>query len=260
MPGELFAAPAVLTKPDLQTPIFIIKMSWIEDILYETSINETTTFIRLLLSLFCGGVIGWERENRRQPAGLRTHILICLGATLLMLISIYIPQTFKNFQNGDPGRIAAQVVSGIGFLGGGAIFRLGATIRGLTTAATIWTAAAIGLAIGAGAYVGAIMSTAFTLFVLIALERVENKFFPELTLKVLKMNFQGTKIAIDSVFTVLERYHIRNKSVNVQQSLDKKQVMLKLIIEIPGTTDIRKLYKDFKNLDNVTDISLGQDF
>lgn len=235
-------------------------MSWLEILIYENEVNNSTTLLRLFLSLLCGGAIGWERETKRQPAGLRTHILICLGATILMLVSIYIPQTFKNFQNGDPGRIAAQVVSGIGFLGGGAIFRLGATIRGLTTAATIWTAAAIGLAIGSGAYMASIVGTIFILFVLVALEKVENKYFPELTLKVLKLKFQGTKIVIDSVFNVLDKYHIQSKSVNVQQSLDKKQVMLKLIIAIPASTDIRKLYKDFKSLENLTAVSLGQDF
>jgi putative Mg2+ transporter-C (MgtC) family protein len=235
-------------------------ISWIESYIYETEVNDITTVIRLLLSMICGGAIGWERENRRQPAGLRTHILICLGATMLMIISIYIPQTFKSFQNGDPGRIAAQVVSGIGFLGGGAIFRLGATVRGLTTAATIWTSAAVGLAIGAGAYMGAIIGTSFILFVLVGLEKVENKYFPEHTIKVLKMNFQGTKLAIDSVFVVLDRHFIKTKSVNVQQSLDKKQVMLKLMIEVPASTDIRKLYKDFRALENVTNISLGQDY
>jgi putative Mg2+ transporter-C (MgtC) family protein len=86
------------------------------DSLFEqTYIDEKIITLRLIISLILGGLIGLERESRRQQAGLRTHILICVGSTLLMLLSIYIPQTFSNFQNGDPGRIAAQVITGIDF-------------------------------------------------------------------------------------------------------------------------------------------------
>ena len=104
-------------------------------------ITWQTALIRILISFFIGSLIGIERETHNQPAGLRTHILISIGATIVMLISIYIPQTFTNFQNGDPGRIAAQVVSGIGFLGAGAILKFGADVKGLTTAAARPTAA-----------------------------------------------------------------------------------------------------------------------
>src|SRR4051794_22724631 len=99
-------------------------MNQIDSWLSQTEINHTTIIVRLVVSLLLSGIIGWERQRNNQAAGLRTHILICLGSTLLMLVSIYIPQTFLSFKNGDPGRIAAQVVSGIGFLGAGAIFRL----------------------------------------------------------------------------------------------------------------------------------------
>ena len=119
----------------------------------QTYIDERIITLRLIISLILGGLIGLERESRRQQAGLRTHILICVGSTLLMLLSIYIPQTFSKFSNGDPGRIAAQVITGIGFLGGGAIFKLGSNVRGLTTAASIWAVAAVGLTVGAGLYI-----------------------------------------------------------------------------------------------------------
>ena len=118
----------------------------------DSSINAWTSLLRLCLSLIAGGLIGFERESRRQPAGLRTHILISVGSTLLMLLSIYIPQHYFDMKSGDPGRIAAQVVSGIGFLGAGAIIKLGNNVKGLTTAASIWVVAGIGLALGAGLY------------------------------------------------------------------------------------------------------------
>lgn len=215
---------------------------------------------RLLLSIVLGGLIGWEREYRKQVAGLRTHVIICLGSTLLMLISIYIPQTFPNFQNGDPGRIAAQVVSGIGFLGAGAIFSLGGSIRGITTAATIWMVAAIGLAVGAGMYTGSLISTIFILLVLIFMRRLEKRFFQEDLLKNLQISFSSSKIESEKVFSVLEQYNIVAQSVNVAQSYDKKKTKMQLYVTVPIRTPIKDLYKDLNNINNVTQISLGQDF
>jgi putative Mg2+ transporter-C (MgtC) family protein len=230
------------------------------DFLKETEINLLTISIRLALSLLLGGILGWEREARRQHAGLRTHIIICLGSTLLMLISIYIPQTFMNFQNGDPGRIAAQVVSGIGFLGAGAIFRLGGSTRGLTTAATIWAVASVGLAVGAGMYEGAIFGTIFILFVLVFLGKLESRFFPEGTLKTLSISFQTIKIETSNVFTILDKYQIQIKSVNMIQSRDKKKFKMQLYVFVPEKMNIKKLYNDLNELPNVIQISLGQDF
>jgi len=141
------------------------------------NITEIDIVIRLCLAFLGGGIIGFERSYRRQVAGLRTHILIALGAASLMLLSIWIPQNFS--ERGDPGRIAAQVVSGIGFLGAGAIIRLGSNIRGLTTAASLWLTAAIGLTIGAGMYVTAITAEVLALITLFVLHKVEDKIFPD---------------------------------------------------------------------------------
>ncbi|CAN5121410.1 MgtC/SapB family protein [soil metagenome] len=233
-------------------------MNW--NFLQETEITFSTIIIRLALSIILGGMLGWEREAKRQHAGLRTHIIICLGSTLLMLISIYIPQTFSDFQNGDPGRIAAQVVSGIGFLGAGAIFRLGGSTRGLTTAATIWAVAAVGLAIGAGMYEGAFFGTLFILFVLVFLGKLESRFFPEGTLKTLTISFQSVKIETSNVFAILEKYQIQIKSVNMLQSRDKKKFKMQLYVFVPEKINIKKLYNDLNELPNVIQISLGQDF
>jgi putative Mg2+ transporter-C (MgtC) family protein len=141
------------------------------------NITEIDIVIRLCLAFLGGGIIGFERSYRRQVAGLRTHILIALGAASLMLLSIWIPQNFS--ERGDPGRIAAQVVSGIGFLGAGAIIRLGSNIRGLTTAASLWLTAAIGLTIGAGMFVTALTAEILALVTLFVLHKVEDKIFPD---------------------------------------------------------------------------------
>ena len=138
--------------------------------------TEIDIVIRICLAFAAGGIIGFERSSRRQVAGLRTHILISIGAATLMILSIWLPQ---QMESGDPGRIAAQVVSGMGFLGAGAIIRLGNSIRGLTTAASLWLTAAIGLAIGAGLYIAAVTAVILAIITLVLLNRLEKKLFPE---------------------------------------------------------------------------------
>lgn len=126
-----------------------------------------------------GGIVGLERELHDQPAGLRTHIILVLGATIAMCISINLSTQFHTVAaNGDPERLAAQVISGIGFPGGGAIFRYGASVKGLTTAASLWTTAIIGLAVGAGYFIIGVAATACVLFVLIALDTLEKDIHP----------------------------------------------------------------------------------
>lgn len=121
---------------------------------------------RLVLALLLSGLIGFEREAGGKPAGMRTHMLVGLGSALFMLISIDAPNFFPGVKTVDPGRIAAQVVTGVGFLGAGTIIRAGGSIKGLTTAASIWSVSAIGLAVGAGYYAAAAIATALALAVL----------------------------------------------------------------------------------------------
>jgi putative Mg2+ transporter-C (MgtC) family protein len=125
--------------------------------------------VRLVVALLLGGVIGWERELGRMPAGFRTHALVSLGSAIFTVISAY---AFTG-PGSDPTRIAAQIVSGIGFLGGGAILHYGGTVRGLTTAASLWSVAAVGMAAGAGLYVVAAISTVLVIIGLEVFQRVE---------------------------------------------------------------------------------------
>lgn len=137
-------------------------------------VNIIGAVFKLFLSMFLGAMIGFERRHKGQIAGMRTFALISMGACLAMLISIYIPQEYMGLKNGDPGRIAAQVISGIGFLGAGAIIQMKGAVRGLTTAAGIWVTACIGLAVGAGMYMIAIGTACLILFVLFFMEAMEH--------------------------------------------------------------------------------------
>jgi putative Mg2+ transporter-C (MgtC) family protein len=139
-------------------------------------ISEQEIIIRLAISAALGMIVGYERERQNQPAGLRTHTILAIGSCLAMTISINLAMQFQPLvPNGDPARLAAQVVSGIGFLGAGAIMRYGTSIKGLTTAASLWTNAMVGLAVGAGHYFAAIATTGMLLAILVLLNVLEKK-------------------------------------------------------------------------------------
>src|SRR6059058_6311856 len=143
--------------------------------------------VRLALAAVLGGAVGFERELREREAGLRTHMLVAIGSALFTIVSAYGFHEFltsgQSVVRADPTRIAAQIVTGIGFLGAGAIIRQGLSIRGLTTAATLWVVAAVGLAAGAGYYSVAVITTALVLIALYPLRiiayKILSRFRPE---------------------------------------------------------------------------------
>lgn len=136
-------------------------------------LSEWELLLRLTLSCILGGVIGYERQSRRKSAGLRTNVLVCLGSCLIMVLSEALYLNVEGRTNADPARLAAQVVSGIGFLGAGAIMKEGLTVTGLTTAACLWVVAGVGLAVGAGFYSGALFTTALVFATLGTLSRID---------------------------------------------------------------------------------------
>ncbi len=140
---------------------------------YLGAVNVVSTFLRLTLAMVCGGVLGMERGKKNRPAGFRTYMLVCVGATLVMLTNQYMCQLYGS---GDPARLGAQVISGIGFLGAGTIIVTGRNrVRGLTTAAGLWADACVGLAIGIGFYSGAIIGCALILLVMSVLYRLDGR-------------------------------------------------------------------------------------
>ena len=193
--------------------------------------------LALLLAVLFGGLIGAEREWRGNPAGMRTHILVSVGATVITMASVEIGLGVRGGMRGDPGHIAAQIVSGIGFLGAGAIVREGATIRGLTSAASIWVTAAIGIALGASPRLGelAVMATVIVLSTLTVVTQLETWFKLRQAISLLEVEVQEDDRGPARVLDTLSARGIIVYSVQSQagqSSLDKG---------VPGATRLMRM-------------------
>jgi len=222
------------------------------------TITEIDIVIRLCLAFAAGTIIGLERSSRRQVAGLRTHILISVGAACLMLLSIWLPQEFFDLKNGDPGRIAAQVVSGMGFLGAGAIIRLGSDVKGLTTAASLWLIAAIGLTIGAGMYVAALTTEALALFALMVLNKVERKIFPDIRKKVLGVYYNHSgEPDTERALELFKKLNIKNQSVEIYPGQENtRNSKAFFLISIFDTTDTSKITRAFEACEDIERVEI----
>lgn len=192
--------------------------------LFEVFFNSDTAtiMIRLVFAAILGGIVGVEREYNRHPAGFRTHLLVCVGACLVMLLAMFGFQDYmeKNaeFVNFDPSRLAAYVVSGIGFLGAGTIIVQGVSVRGLTTAASIWVVAGIGLSIGVGMYIAGIFTTGIVILSLVFLNKVEDSFFKrKKEMQVIVVHAKPGDNTLLSLITILENNHVRVKKIMVER-------------------------------------------
>ncbi|WP_211749944.1 MgtC/SapB family protein [Paenibacillus sp. Marseille-Q4541] len=181
-------------------------------------IGELDILIRLLIAMTLGGLIGVERERSNHAAGFRTHILVCLGSALIMILSAYGFSDFVNEANVrmDPARLAAAVITGVGFLGAGTILFTGKSITGLTTAASIWVVAAIGLAVGAGFYFAAIVSTVLVLLNLWVFNKVERRYLKANKLHVITLSAVSSPALVEKIsrFMEEEKIVIRKMTVN----------------------------------------------
>jgi putative Mg2+ transporter-C (MgtC) family protein len=183
-------------------------------------ISNSEILLRLGLACLLGGIVGLERERNKQPAGLRTHILVCIGATLVMLCNIFIFEKYKGVANIDPARLGAQVISGIGFLGAGTIIKEGLSIRGLTTAASLWVVACLGIATGLGFYPGAIISTSFILVVLMFFSKFEYLFNIKTSKSILILKSVNTEGQINIIENKLKEFEIIYNNVSVESAED----------------------------------------
>jgi putative Mg2+ transporter-C (MgtC) family protein len=230
----------------------------------DLTISYAETAARLLLTVLLCGLIGLERETRDQAAGFRTHILLGLGAALFTLVSAYAFPEFTGAaleSNGrgvqfDPTRIAAQIVTGVGFLGAGAIIRRGINVRGLTTAASIWAAAAIGMAAGAGFYFGAVATTAVALATLYLLRGVRIFVVSRFSTNfgVLSVTFEGPGRQISEVTRALEQQDIRVR--NTDAELEDDHARYDLQLRVPPNSDMQKILEEISDLPGVKRVAI----
>ncbi|WP_309119168.1 MgtC/SapB family protein [Paenibacillus sp.] len=196
--------------------------------------------LRVVVALLLGGLIGIEREWNHHAAGFRTHLLVCVGSAAIMLLSIYGFSDFADEYNVrmDPARLAAQVVSGIGFLGAGAIIRTGVNISGLTTAASIWVVAAIGLCAGAGFYYGATLITVLVLIILFLLNKVEKRMHRRRNHNEVKMKVARGSSAVGKITEVFDLYGLQIANVSFESEmegkLDEAVCMIRVVLNKPN--------------------------
>lgn len=202
--------------------------------------------LKIGISFFCGGILGIERRSRQQFIGLRTLILICTSSCLLMQLSSYIATLSQG--RGDPARIAAQVVSGIGFIGAGGILHQGLNIKGLTSAAIIWTAAALGLAIGAGFIVPALITFVVAVVVLIVIEKIEEKIFPADTIKKLTLVFYNCKIDYEKLEKAIADEGMSIQNFDISENLKNQELELNYFVKSASNVDIEKLISNISSL------------
>ncbi|MCH5247706.1 MAG: MgtC/SapB family protein [Muribaculaceae bacterium] len=230
---------------------------WIDE-LNGIVVTPFQAIFKLLLSLTLGSIVGLERKRKGQPAGIRTFALISIGATLAMIISIYVPQEYLgHVANGDPGRIAAQVLSGIGFLGAGAIIQMKGSVRGLTTAAGIWMIATIGLAVGVGMYFVACIATLLILFVLVQLEKIEHKVSLGSESRIIRIKLGTILEDVSSYRTLLKENHIHLSNVYVEYDYANNITFLNLVILAKEKTDYVSLLASLKTLNPTISISIA---
>ncbi|MDX9992014.1 MAG: MgtC/SapB family protein [Anaerolineales bacterium] len=218
-------------------------------------IPDFEIFVRLIVAAFLGALIGLDRERQNQPAGLRTHIILVTGAALAMTLSINLAIQFKTIAtNGDPSRLAAQVLSGIGFLGAGAILRYGNTIKGLTTATSLWTMATVGLAVGAGYLWVAIGTTVFLLTALTVLNKFEKN---NLAINVVRHIWLSCDFRPDIEPKLNAILSERTKSYSIsrlERNLRKNRLRITIMIRLKKTENLTPLVEQLALIKGVDGI------
>jgi putative Mg2+ transporter-C (MgtC) family protein len=213
--------------------------------------------VRLLVAGAVGGLIGFEREMQQQPAGLRTHIILVLGAALAMCISINLSMQFHGVAtNGDPTRLAAQVISGIGFLGAGAIFRFGAGVKGLTTATSLWTTAIIGLTIGAGYLFIGVLTAIIVLFVLEGLDLLEKKLLHRRVTRTIMIKGADRPGFVQEVKTALAAFDIPLESVSLVKNITNNEIQIDTLAKILPDHNLDALVGTMSKMEGLSEFRL----
>ncbi|HVM35612.1 MAG TPA: MgtC/SapB family protein [Actinomycetota bacterium] len=211
---------------------------------------------RVLLAAAFGGAIGLEREFSDQPAGFRTHILVSLGAALFTMVGAYGVASFEDVEGVrfDPTRIAAQVVTGIGFLGAGAIIQRGVSVRGLTTAAALWVTAAIGTAVGLGYLSGATMTTVVTLISLVLLRQFERRLMHRFKRGRVRFVIDGTEeFQLVAVINTIDTFGGRLESIKHAEEEEQGHRFV-VLVQLPSNEAVDALMREIRELEGVQNV------
>jgi putative Mg2+ transporter-C (MgtC) family protein len=220
-------------------------------------ISELQIILRVLVGAVLGAVVGLERERHDQPAGLRTHMILVIGATLAMVLSVNLGFLFaRPGTPADPARLAAQVISGIGFLGAGAILRYGFNVKGLTTAASLWTMAIVGMTVGAGYYLVAVVTTLIILIVLALLDIIEKRFLKVSASRYITVEADYKKGVVKSVRYIVKEFSDQLISYTLQKSVKNKRIRINVVARIPHDQKMENLVEAISDIDGVRNIKV----
>lgn len=209
--------------------------------------------IKILMACLLGGMIGLERESINRPAGLRTHILVCVGSTLVMCVNAILVTTYSHTVNLDPGRFGAAVLSGIGFLGAGTIMREGNSVSGLTTAASLWTVACIGIAVGAGYLAISVFTTFLVLIVLLGFAYFEKKVSLGSRIRQFHIEIDNRPGQIGKIGEITGRHECIIQNISLETLNDTRSVV-HLSLKYPKQFKLALFVDDIKLVDGVMKI------
>ncbi len=215
--------------------------------------------LRLLLAAVIGGIIGFEREIHGRAAGFRTQLIVCVAASLIMILSenyYFHIHTLDSSLRIDPARIAAGALIGIGFLGAGVIIKSGFAVRGLTTAASIWIVSAIGLAIGGGLYLEGAITAIITITALIALRVVEKK-IKVLRFKIISISTPVMEDAEDTIASIITKYNFNIHSIDYEKSKASGEIMYRFVVSTRIRGDIRHLFLELSSLEFINSLKIS---
>ncbi|HOW92193.1 MAG TPA: MgtC/SapB family protein [Anaerolineaceae bacterium] len=221
-------------------------------------ISEGEILIRLGLAALLGMIVGFERERQNQPAGLRTHAILAIGSCLAMTISINLAVQFvPHVPNGDPARLAAQVISGIGFLGAGAILRYGTNVKGLTTATSLWTVAIVGLAVGAGHYFSAAGTTLALIIVLVLLNILEKRAIQTFQVVNVSVTARENPDLVEQLNRVFLDLKKKVLSTGIDANPIQKDLTVNMVVKTRENDPLTDIRKAIEELPGVTHFKLN---
>ena len=213
-----------------------------------TSLNTVSVFVRLALAVAFGGILGLERGRKHRPAGFRTYMIVCLSSALIMITDLYLVEFYGT---GDPARLGAQVISGIGFLGAGSIMISNMRIKGITTAAGLWGSAGLGLALGAGFYIGAFITGVFLLIIMTIMSRIDARMNAMSRSMIIFAEFKSTE-ALSSFVKEARKMNCTLSDIEMKKSLlDGDYIGVNIAISLPKRRNHAEVIQQFGALKGV---------